>query len=345
VGGAGNVIIFVSMFALGAMSGALLLMYTAYCFFVVVDDTIAGLDEVVWPGEAVGDWLIRGAVLAWLVLVWLAPLGMFLKSAAPDLFQEDPEVVVLAAGVMLWLFFPIGVLSSLGGGSRWAFFRPKILPGLVRVAPTALGFYATTALLITATLVLWYEALTRSGLLILVASAVGAASLLIYARLLGRVAWCLNRLRPFKRRRSPTRKKETAPPVGPLEVEDPWPEPPRKKKKKRKASPEPSREAPEVYGLATDEAAASPPPVLVPLDGYAPVDEPLPPQPAPDLPEASNLDKRLAERTPQAVVPTLPLFSGVYTFPFYEKTLKAWVFLTLGGAFVGFVLSQLALPK
>src|SRR5437588_12642407 len=69
VGGAGNVIFFVTMYALAAMSGVLLLIYTAYCFFVVVDDTIAGLDEVIWPGESIGDWLIRGAVLAWLVLV------------------------------------------------------------------------------------------------------------------------------------------------------------------------------------------------------------------------------------------------------------------------------------
>ncbi|MBI1914132.1 MAG: hypothetical protein HYS12_05255 [Planctomycetes bacterium] len=343
MGGAGEVIFFVTTYVTALMSGWLLLAYTAYCFFVVVDDTIAGLDEVVWPGEAFGEWLGRAAVLAWLVLVWLAPLGMFLRVSAPGLFRDDPEIVLLAGGVVLWLFFPVGVLSSLAGGSRWAFFRPKILPGLARVAPTALGFYVVTALLIAGTLALWYVAFTRSGLLILGASAVGAASLLIYARLLGRVAWRLNRLRPRKRRGSPSQKKDEAPPLRSLAVEDPWAGPPRKRKK-RKPSPEPVTETPEVYRLSTDEPIA-PPPVEVPLDGYAPVDEPLPPLPPPDLPEESNLDKRLAERTPQATVPACLLFSGVYTFPFYVKTLKAWLWLTLGGAFTGGIISLLKLPS
>src|SRR5262245_42423904 len=135
VGAAGEVIFFVTMSATALMGGVLLLAYTAYCFFVVVDDTTAGLDEVIWPGEAGGEWLGRAAVLAWLVLIWLAPLGMFLRVAAPGLFRDDPGIVLLAVGVVLWLFFPLGVLSSLEGRSRWAFFRPKILPGLARVAP------------------------------------------------------------------------------------------------------------------------------------------------------------------------------------------------------------------
>src|SRR5262245_2868869 len=73
VGGAGNAIFLVTMYALSATGGVILLAYTAYCFFVVVDDTTAGLNEVIWPGEPAGEWFIQGAILAWLVLVWLAP--------------------------------------------------------------------------------------------------------------------------------------------------------------------------------------------------------------------------------------------------------------------------------
>jgi hypothetical protein len=343
VGGAGEAIFFVLMYALATMGGVLLLSYAAYCFFVVVQDTAAGLDEVVWPGEPVGEWLVRGAVLVWLTMCWLAPLGMFLRVAAPGLFRDDPVTVLLAVGVILWLFVPVAVLSSLSGGSRWVFFRPKLLVGLARVAPTTLGFYASTALLLAATLGLWYAALTRKGLLIPVASAVGAASLLIYARLLGRVAWKLNRLRPLRRRRSSAQTKEELPAAGPVAVEDPWAVPPPKRKKRK--PPKTSTEAPDVYPLATEEAPAAPPPVEVPLDGYAPIDEPLPPLPPPDLPEASNLEQRLAERTPQAKAPAHPLFSGVYTFPFYEKSAKAWLCLTLGGAFLGGVVSMLTLPS
>src|SRR5262245_58552989 len=157
------------------MGGAVLLAYVAYCFFVVVSDMAAGLDELVWPGGAIGEWLGRGAVFAWLALVWLALLGMILRVAAQGIFKDDPVFVFVAVGVILWVFFPLAVLSSLSRGPRWNAFRPKILAGLARVGPTTLGFYAATALLIAAALALWYGALTRSGMLVLPAAAVGAA--------------------------------------------------------------------------------------------------------------------------------------------------------------------------
>lgn len=343
MGSAGEVIVFVTTYVAALIMGVLLLSYTAYSFFVVVQDTAGGIDEVVWPGEPVGEWLGRGAVLAWLVLVWLAPLGMFLRAAAPGLFRDDPVAVLIAAGVILWLFFPIAVLSSLSGGSRWLFFRPKLLAGLARVAPMTLGFYAATALVVAAPLALWYMALSSEGILIPVASAVGAAAVLIYARLLGRLAWKLNRLRPLRRRRSPAQKKEEPPAAASVSVEDPWAAPPPKRKKRKR--PETITEAPEVYHLATEEAPAAPPPVEVPLDGYAPVDAPLPPLPPPDLPEASNLEKRLAERTPQVKPLTHPLLEGVYTFPFYQRSAKAWLWLTLGAAFLGAVVARLTVPS
>ena len=34
-------------------------------------------------------------------------------------------------------------------------------------------------------------------------------------------------------------------------------------------------------------------------------------------------------------VPAHPLLEGVYTFPWYARSLKAWVFLTLGGLGMG----------
>ena len=46
---------------------------------------------------------------------------------------------------------------------------------------------------------------------------------------------------------------------------------------------------PDVSGALVPVA---PPPVEVPLDGYAPVDEPLPPLPLPDLPEESSCGRK-----------------------------------------------------
>jgi hypothetical protein len=346
VGNAGSAIFFMCLFVLAVIVGTFVLSYAAYSFFVVVQDTAAGIDEVVWPGDPVPEWLGRLAVLAWLVLVWLAPLGMFGRG----LIRQDPAFFVLLAGVILWLFFPIGVLSALSGGSRWLFFRPKLLLGLVRIAPTTLGFYVGSALLVAVTLSLWYVALSGSALLVAVAASVGSAVLLIYARLLGRLAWRLNRLK------GPPRPPVVDDKDGPqtpraVTVEDPWAEPPQRGRKKPKTGKKKKSEGistgkdayglvedPDAYRLATEERKG-PRPIEPPdPEGYALSDEPLAPRPVPAAePEAYSLEMRLAERTPQEKIPSFTLFSGVFTFPFYPGSQKPLLWLTIGGGALGLI--------
>src|SRR5262249_59715977 len=135
---------------------------------------------------------------------------------------------------------------------------------------------------------------SSEGILIPVASAVGAAAVLIYARLLGRLAWKLNRLRPLRRRRSPAQQKEEPPAAASVSVEDPWAAPPPKRKKRKR--PETITQAPEDYHLATEEAPAAPPPVRAPLAAYRPVGPPLPQLPPPYFPVPTNLHLLLARR-------------------------------------------------
>src|SRR5262249_38301983 len=75
---------------------------------------------------------------------------------------DEPALIVLVAGVVLWLFFPVGLLSSLTGESRWAFFRPKLLSALVRLGTATLLFYALTAVVIAVALAPWSVALKRA---------------------------------------------------------------------------------------------------------------------------------------------------------------------------------------
>ena len=60
------------------------------------------------------------------------------------------------------------------------------------------------------------------------------------------------------------------------------------------------------------------------------------PPPA-DLPAArvSKIAAELLHRPEPPPDPAIPLFSGVYTFPWYLSTLKAWIWLTLGGLAIG----------
>lgn len=343
MGNAGVAIVFVCLYAALGIVGSVVLVYAGHCFCVVVQDTAGGLDEIAWPSESVGDWMVQTVLLAWQALVWLAPVGMVLRGVKPAFVTEEPWLVLLVLGVVLWLMFPLGVLSALSGGSRWAFFKPKLLPGLARILPTTLGFYVLTALVVPAGLAPWYFAFTGSGSLLLVAALGGAAAVLIYARLLGRLAWRLNHIEKVRlpRFRPPTLEKKT--PRPPVMVEDPWeppPEPKPKRKKKKKHQQTKITTSEDIYGLATEPEPAPPPSSELPVDGYA-LAEPEPSaRPAeadlgPELPSPSELEMRLAERTPQAKLPALPLFSGVWTFPWYATTLRTWVWLSFGGIAVG----------
>ena len=46
-------------------------------------------------------------------------------------------------------------------------------------------------------------------------------------------------------------------------------------------------------------------------------------------------DKRFTRRSQPEYVPARPLFSGVFTFPWYETSLRAWLWLSIGGFAVG----------
>jgi hypothetical protein len=75
---------------------------------------------------------------------------------------------------------------------------------------------------------------------------------------------------------------------------------------------------------------------MVPL----PTDERLPPAAEPPpaglpAPRKSKIAEELLQRPTPPPDPALPLFSGVYTFPWYLSSLKAWTWLTLGGLAIG----------
>jgi hypothetical protein len=280
----------------------------------------------------------------------------------------------------LWLFFPIGLLSALSAESRWVPFRWIIFRCFLRLAPAALIFYFLTAILLGILVALWYLTLFGGrGVLLPVAAAGGAAILFIYARLLGRVAWLIQRLPSAKR--APARAKvEKSKPSKPrgrkkrkpaVEVQDPWAVPEEdqsRAKSKRfpwaeeppKAKPSyapPSAEEIEGYGVAADKPAApeTPPkksarsPLYTPPEEYEPINVQERTDPEPQSPRqpqselfAEQVRQRLAERLhDEPTPPPHPFFSGVYTFPFYSRCLPNWLALSLAFLVLGGLVSQL----
>jgi hypothetical protein len=346
--GAGSVIVFVCMFVLLVIVAFHTLAYAAYCYCVVMQATAVGSDEVVWPGEGVPTWLGRLALLGWLVLVWLVPVAMYFRANKISL-ADEPALIVMVAGVVLWLFFPVGLLSSLTGESRWAFFRPKLLGALVRLGMATLMFYVLTGVVIAVALAPWSVALTRAPLLVPVAAAIGAAAVLLHARLTGRLAWKLTQLTappPRPKAKEKPKVKKARRPRKPMAVasEDPRPAPP------EAVSPAQSRPAgeEEVERYALAEEAPAPPAPPVPAREEEPTDsygvEDLPPEtvfdrPAHHLAGAPDLDARLARVVNPPSKPPQTFVEGIFPFLFYPRTRQPWVYLTIAGSLTGVVLA------
>jgi hypothetical protein len=164
--------------------------YAAEYFFETVQDTAAGIDRVKWPGGGVKEKVFSFLYLFWLFVYTAIPLGILVT----------PLRFVLGVQVFFWslipsfLFvFPLALLSSLANDSGMIVWNGNVFASLVRKPLTWLQFFAVTPLLLALCLLL--GALTIWGQLFFLVPLTGyawAACLLIYGRLLGRVAWVIS---------------------------------------------------------------------------------------------------------------------------------------------------------
>lgn len=376
---AGPAILFMILFAASILVGVGVLAYAARCMLVVVQETGLGQDEIIWPSEPYLDWLGHAVQFVELLGIWLAPAALTARLLRGVWLPDDSALrVLLLAGPGLWLFFPLGLLSSLSAQSRWVPFRWTIFVRFLRVVPAAVIFYVLTALVLSAAVVPWYYALFGGRTFLLpVAAVVSGGALLVYARLLGRLAWIIQRLPSTERR--PAKVKTEKRPHGQkkrkprAEVQDPWavPEDEERARKTRKRFPwvkeppakaksgyePPSAEDIEGYGFTVEKPATPETPTDKPTrsrfvrspEEYEPIgvqgapeSERSPPrEPQSDLFD-EQVRQRIAERTRvQPTLPPHPFFSGVYTFLFYSACLPNWIALSLAFLTVGVLVQQM----
>jgi hypothetical protein len=115
-------------------------------------------------------------------------LGQFLAL-------EPQEIATLSGGSLL-LGFPVVLLSQLAANYTWELIDLKVLGAMVRRPFSMIVFYFESAGL--AALCAWaaYALWQRHELLPLVLTPLYVGCLLIYARLLGRLAWVLSDAMP-----------------------------------------------------------------------------------------------------------------------------------------------------
>ncbi len=369
MGNAGNAILFVCLFAASIIVGVAVLAYAARCVLVIVQETGLGQDEVVWPNEPIQDWLGHAVQFIELLGIWVAPAALAARMLRHVWLPDDAALrVLLLAGPGLWIFFPIGLLSSLSAESRWVPFRWAIFVRFLRVAPAALVFYFVTAILLSAAVASWYYALFGGRFEMLpVAAGVSGAVLFLYARLLGRLAWIIQRLpsperapaKAAKPARTPPRRKKKRKPNS--AVQDPWAVP-KEEERAHKAKKQfpwadeppkqpkpgyhvPSAEEIEGYGFAAEQPAAPEPEPEKPArsrfamspeeyEAYEVRDSSAAEPPAPPGPQdelfAEQVRQRIAERTrTQPVFPPHPFINGVYTFLLHSTCLPNWIALAM----------------
>jgi hypothetical protein len=348
VANAGPVIIFMCLLVLQAILGFLFGSYASRGFLLVLEETAAGNDEVVWTREPMTDWFAKLFYLLWIAGVWLVPTWLVLRWLRPAFLGDELglQFVVVSVAVV-WLMFPVSLLSSLAAGTPWAVLYPPLLGRLARHPGAVLGLYGSTVLLLAGSAGLFYLVMKGwASLFIPVAAMAAAAVFLIYARLLGRVARIVNQQSAAEAEEADEpkpRKRRKARSATGAEVVDPWavpkekPRPPKRKRgtygiKDYEPTPEAAPEVPagEVYGLQAPPPVAPPPPPSIWADDEPAVEKAV-------LPEKPTREEEMEQRE-EPPLPAWPLVQGVYSFPWYRGTVGAWGLIALGLLIMGVVL-------
>ena len=339
ISNAGEAIAFVLTLAGWVVISTYLLVLAARTYVVVVQGTAAGIDRVEWPDEPVYDWVLPALHFLGLSAIIIMPAGFLSRALAEKFYPDDTTLrILLLAGPVVWLFSPIGILSSMAGSSRWNVLSPRILLALLRITPTMIVFYFVTAILFVCVGALGHAGLVSPHWYVLPLSVLAMSALwMVHARLVGRLAWLIRqRSQPVKPKRktgdkATPRKKR----VKSLAVEDPWADP-------EEEDAPPARSGSMAYQVVEKEESRPAQPSYVeptpdPYAMSATIDEepePLPRGTAPVHDERVEREIALRRREPPTP-PASPLWSGVYEFPLYENCRKALVYLLLFGAVSG----------
>jgi hypothetical protein len=233
IAAAGILIIFFSLFIALVLVGLLVGSYAAYSFLLTLTNTAAGNDEVLWPGEPIIDWLFKVWYLSWLLAFWAVPASLVL-----GLLQLPAPRWALCLTALLWLIFPVSLLSSLSAQSQMVVLRPTIIRLLLKHFGATVSFYASSGLVVLGCAALGYAAVFGpsdwSLILVPLAGGVGAIGCLIYARLLGRFALLIGQSNSGKRKE---RERKPSDSVPPIETFDPWSLPEEKSHAQQKPKP------------------------------------------------------------------------------------------------------------
>ena len=160
--------------------------FAAHCMLAIVEETSAGADQILsWPESDWREWMWHFLHVGYVLAVSIS-LGFVLGQLAGLWLPQGGWVWPLA----VFLLFPILLLSSVDANSPFVPLSRRVRRSLIRVGWAWLIVYVLSGLLWAALLgALWGLAELHEFLAPVLGAPLLAAALLIYARLLGRLAW------------------------------------------------------------------------------------------------------------------------------------------------------------
>lgn len=185
--GAGAAIMGVFLLAAMAIVGIVVVSATAAVFVAVVVESSEGSDEVsAWPTTHMPDSLMETVYL--MVAVPVAALPGW--GVARLLTSDGPETALWIAGSLV-VCFPLVFLSQLELSSPATVLSGKVLASYGRRPLTWLVFMIESALLLAACAGVVLAAAVVHPLLLLLVPPANVLGLLLYGRMLGRLAWSI----------------------------------------------------------------------------------------------------------------------------------------------------------
>jgi hypothetical protein len=209
-------VIFVPALVGSAIFVFVFLLFAAGYYLTVLESTAAGAREVTWLSEPITDKFGKPFYLAWLLCLWLGPAYIIGRGLAGS---TGAAWVALAVPVgVAWLLYPVSQLSSLCATSVWIPLHPQVFARLAQKPIVAVAFFVLTLPVFALGGIAFKWAFLTEGEwhLLFVGAPLLALAGLLYARLLGRLAFALVFTKDlFKRKKKKKPKKEAPTPVEP----------------------------------------------------------------------------------------------------------------------------------
>lgn len=192
------------------------LMFAANAYLNVMQSTAAGARDVEWVSEPFVDNFWKMFYLGWLIGLWMGPAYFIGRAVAPD----GGWLRLAVPLAFLWAMYPVSQLSSLSASTVWLPLHPDVFARLVQKAGAVLGFLVLSGLTVVVggVAVKWTFGTKGESHLLLVGAPLLVATGLVYARLLGRLAFALTYTKSLfagKKKKKPKKRETFADPRPP----------------------------------------------------------------------------------------------------------------------------------